>query len=155
MKKLLLPIIAVLCMTLTSCNKGKTAGSDGDIKSKDLIGTWETVHMQGYEIRNGKRIDYDIDIDSSKDEEKSGRILIKEDKTIEISKPMDGKWQTILDGKWILDVNTFTIQISGKQENDAKVLQILNLNSRNLVMKEYGKDEDGDEISITWTFKKI
>lgn len=155
MKKLLLPVIAVLCMTLSSCDKDKTTSTEGNIKSKDLIGTWETIHIKGYEIENGKRNDFDMDIDSSKDDDKGGRIIIKEDKTIEMQKIKDGQWQTITTGKWILVVNTFTIQINGQDNDDATVLQIMNVNNTNLEMKGYDKDDNGDESSITWTFKKI
>ena len=137
--------------TLTSCDKDDVGSSS------DLIGTWKLVRMQGYEIYDGDEDSWDYDEDELDFVE---RIIFKKNGT--------GSW--ISEGhedfeyegdEGEVDEEKFEYTFKDNKlkmhfdDSYIETFKVVKLTSSELVFEYREKDDDGDEYSEKFYFKKI
>lgn len=139
----LMCVLLMLCsLTVFSCGDDDDDDGGGTGNSKELVGTWEETHSEGYEMdKNGKKYPF---------------ILTSEPGELVIIFKADGTIENIEDGerftaKWSYSGGVLTVT-DGKESSTVK---ILSLTSTSFVMEQSVKYPSGGEIYSKMTFKRV
>lgn len=150
-----LAIIAiVMSVNFSAC------GDDDDegIESPDyLIGVWQGTVASGWETDDGEKFNY------SGEDLSDARVTFKEDGTWveEYRNNNDSPWYEDESGTWKLEgqklIRTVNSMGGALMEEDWASFyeNVLSLTKNKLVMEQYGKEDDGDEMYIKLEFARI
>ena len=138
-------VMAVVCVSLSSCSKDDDNEDKPVIEQANLIGKWQSTWERVHEIQNGKE------------------VVISDEAYV------DGFWEFKADGtciqdgdnqvyNWTLKDNELTIIDSVRDFTDIYIVKELASNKLVLVFEDWDNTDDGGEElddATTTTYKKM
>lgn len=146
MKKLFFLAVLTAVSVFSACTKD-------DVKSSEIVGTWDPVHTVGYDITDGVREDWDEDISAATDETGYTRIEFHDNGKTN-SYYYDGGWQLFRStGTWSLDGNILTITYSYEGETATENATVISVSDNELVLEtsEYLDENNSFKETLTYT----
>lgn len=129
-------MVCCLAVGFASCSD-----DDGDFSSAELVGLWEPIHTEGYDIWKGEKEEWNEDVDAGTNDAEYERMEFLS----------DGTWQRYYYyNGWKLSSDRGTYRVEGNKiyaytpyEDEELSATIVSLTSNRLVIED--KEDLGDE----------
>ena len=134
-------ILLGMAVGFTSCSD-----DDDEASVESLIGTWESIYSEGYDIWNGEKETWDGE------PEDPLRLTFREDGTYRGEEFYNGKWHLGVSRTYVLKGNKLFYY--DEEEEESGSATIISLTKDKLVIEESFEDEY-EEYYEKITFKRI
>lgn len=153
MKKIsyLLGLCAMVCCL--AAGFASCSDDDEDVSTSELVGLWEPIHTEGYDIWDGEKDEWDEDINAATN---------NSDYNMRIEFTSDGTYkQYYYYNGWKLDFDNGTYRTNGNkihvydpEEDEEITLTVVSLSGDRMVLEEKEVWED-EEYYEKLTFKRV
>lgn len=154
MRKAIWKLSACIAIVLLSFAVSSCGDDDEEIGSRaDLIGMWELTHVKGGGISESEKVNEDVDMNNM-------RFEFKEDGTL--------NWYEKRGSSWRIDEQLQFEYKSGGQlylrdsdgtpyedEYEKYSMKVVKLTESTLILQEYFKEDSDNEITASYTCKRI
>lgn len=154
MRKAIWKLSACIAIVLLSFAVSSCGDDDEEMGSRaDLIGMWELTHVKGGGISEGEKVNEDVDMNNM-------RFEFKEDGTLNWYEKRGSSWRIdeLLQFEYKSGGQLYLRDSDGtpyEDEYEKYSMKVVKLTESTLILQEYFKEDSDNEITASYTCKRI